>query len=684
VHSNLSRHDERGQDAGMKLEYRSNIDGLRAIAVLFVIAYHAFPQQVTGGFIGVDIFFVISGFLISGLIQKGLRDGSFSFLDFYARRIKRIFPALIVVLASCLVAGWILLLPDEYVSLGKHVAAGAGFISNFLLMNESGYFDTVAELKPLLHLWSLGVEEQFYIVWPALLLLSWRWKMSPLVISGIILVVSFAWNIALTKTNQTAAFYLPMTRFWELMLGCILAFASAGGINIRTRWDFGWLARAYANNRKTITEAAAWCGIALIVVAVFVIDQQRPFPGFWALLPTAGTGLLIWTGAGASLNRRLLSHRFIVYVGLISYPLYLWHWPILAFLRIVRVEEPTNLMRAAAIAAAFFLAYCTYQYVEKPIRFGAALPLKPIVASVALALAGASGLWIYGQHGFPDRFARETAVVSDGLHATVGGLKSQSIAAYRNGTCFLDGEDRSAYQGFCDGSDPTNARRIVLWGDSNAAHLFPGIDALRLGGKFDLAQFTAAGCPPVFEFANSHSTYCQENNKLVERKIRALKPQSVILAANWRLYDGSYPGWGKLDQQEVRATIARLKAMGVESIVVVGQFPEFKGAMRHIRAAIYRTFRWPFFIGQPADPPIDISRDPPGPTILKADAKIRLISAETNVVFISPLATFCNERGCLLTLPDSEHHIVAWDGLHLTKAGSIFFAKANAHALTGD
>jgi peptidoglycan/LPS O-acetylase OafA/YrhL len=161
VHSNLSRHDERGEDAGMKLEYRSDIDGLRAIAVLCVIAYHAFPQQVTGGFIGVDIFFVISGFLISGLIQKGLRDGSFGFLDFYARRIKRIFPALIVVLASCLVAGWVLLLPDEYVPLGKHVAAGAGFISNFLLLDESGYFDTVAEFKPLLHLWSLGVEERF-------------------------------------------------------------------------------------------------------------------------------------------------------------------------------------------------------------------------------------------------------------------------------------------------------------------------------------------------------------------------------------------------------------------------------------------------------------------------------------------------------------------------------------------
>src|SRR5712691_3601829 len=207
-----------------RLLYSPDIDGLRAIAILSVIGFHAFPGYVEGGFVGVDIFFVISGFLISGLIFKELEQGNFRFANFYARRIKCIFPALILVISACLVLGWFVLLSDEYKQLGKHIVAGMAFISNFALRDESGYFDTAAELKPLLHLWSLGIEEQFYIVWPPLLLFAYRRGLNLILLIILIAVASFALNIWIIDMDPISSFYLPETRFWELMTGGILAY----------------------------------------------------------------------------------------------------------------------------------------------------------------------------------------------------------------------------------------------------------------------------------------------------------------------------------------------------------------------------------------------------------------------------------------------------------------------------
>ena len=239
------------------------------------------------GFIGVDVFFVISGFLITRLIVVGLESGSFTLADFYARRIRRIFPALALVLTVSLVAGWLLLFPLDYRDLGKHVAAAAVFIANFTFLQEAGYFDTSSELKPLLHLWSLGVEEQFYIVWPVLMLLAWRWRYSPFLITAGLLVASFVWNVWLTGSNQLAAFYLPFTRFWELMLGGILAIASL-------------VAADRGGPSAQVREALSQSGLALLIAATFLINRERAFPGWWALLPTVGTALLIFSGSQAT------------------------------------------------------------------------------------------------------------------------------------------------------------------------------------------------------------------------------------------------------------------------------------------------------------------------------------------------------------------------------------------------
>ncbi|MFO0456883.1 MAG: acyltransferase family protein, partial [Alphaproteobacteria bacterium] len=301
------------------LPYRADIDGLRALAVIAVMIFHAFPSSLKGGFVGVDIFFVISGYLISSIILRDLHAGEFSFAGFYARRIRRIFPALALVMFAVLAFGYFALLADEYMQLGKHVGAGAAFLSNVVLWREAGYFDNASETKPLLHLWSLAVEEQFYILWPALLYLCWRWRCSTLAVLLTVTALSFAANLASLRYDLSLAFYSPFTRFWELSAGAVLAY-----LNVTRPLML----------RPNLQNAMSWLGLALILAACFGLRKSLSFPGFWALLPVVGACLMIAAGAAAPVNRWLLARPWMVGIGLISYPLYLWHWPLLSLARI--------------------------------------------------------------------------------------------------------------------------------------------------------------------------------------------------------------------------------------------------------------------------------------------------------------------------------------------------------------
>ncbi|BBJ00627.1 hypothetical protein FGKAn22_23190 [Ferrigenium kumadai] len=359
----------------LKPDYRPDIDGLRAIAVLSVIGFHAFPVLVPGGFIGVDIFFVISGFLISKHIWEELESRTFSIKTFYARRVRRIFPALAVVLFACLGMGWLILSPGEYEQLGKHVEGGAGFVSNILYWKEAGYFDNAADTKPLLHLWSLGIEEQFYIAWPLILAFLWRqphhagWMLPSL------LGASFFYSMMVVRNDTVADFYSPLTRFWELALGAVLAHEA-----IR-KFTLNGLQR----------ELLAWFGLALIVSGIVVLNNRAPFPGAWALLPTVGAACLIQAGETTRLNRQLLSHPWLVWVGLISYPLYLWHWPLLSFARIMESATPEPAIRLVLVAASFVLAWLTWKLVERPIRSrprSRSIVLALSIAMIALLLTG--------------------------------------------------------------------------------------------------------------------------------------------------------------------------------------------------------------------------------------------------------------------------------------------------------
>jgi peptidoglycan/LPS O-acetylase OafA/YrhL len=340
----------KGRSAG---SYRPDIDGLRAIAVGAVVAFHTFPNIFKGGFVGVDVFFVISGFLISGIIVDDIEEDRFSYLDFYKRRIRRIFPALLVVIAATLIAGWYVLLPDEFQRVGKDLAAGAGFATNFILWDEAGYFDAASETKPLLHLWSLAIEEQFYIVWPLVLGLIWKRQRGLLLATLSIASVSFAYNVfSIEHHHADAAFYSPLSRFWELMLGGVLAYL----VRQKAQWLSGF------------RSLQCVFGLFLIAISVFFLNKAAAFPGFWALLPTLGAFFVISAGGYNWIGKRILGNPIMVGVGLISYPLYLWHWPILAFAKIVKGRLLTPGDRMMVIIASVALAFLTYRLIERPLR----------------------------------------------------------------------------------------------------------------------------------------------------------------------------------------------------------------------------------------------------------------------------------------------------------------------------
>ena len=359
-------------------QYRHDIDGLRAIAVLSVVAFHAFPVWVKGGYIGVDVFFVISGFLISTIIFENLEKGTFSFGEFYARRIKRIFPALTLVLVASLIIGWLVLLPDELNQLGKHVVAGAGFVSNLVLWSEAGYFDNSADTKPLLHLWSLGVEEQFYIIWPLLLWLASRQHFSLFTLVILVALFSFTFNINAVSQDPVATFYSPLTRFWELLCGTLLAWYSLHKaeflVGIKKMLGkvvpSSCIKRIDSKEGRWLSNSFSAVGFLLLGYGFWSIDKELSFPGYWAVLPVLGAVLIILAGPEAWLNRKILSHRFFVWFGLISYPLYLWHWPILSFARIIHFDVPPLKFRVLAVAVSILLAWLTVKFIEKPFRFG--------------------------------------------------------------------------------------------------------------------------------------------------------------------------------------------------------------------------------------------------------------------------------------------------------------------------
>lgn len=451
--------------------YRPDIDGLRAIAILSVVIHHAFPTQLRGGFAGVDIFFVISGFLISSIIFRSLQRDDFSFAAFYARRVRRIFPALLLVLAASYAIGWVVLLPQEFKQLGLHMAAGAGFVQNIVLNNEAGYFDTASELKPLLHLWSLSIEEQFYLVFPVLIWGAWRAGLNALSTMIVLAFLSFSLNLHHIDTNATQVFFMPQTRFWELLAGSALAyiqlFKSEPFARALQRLIFHPLifSRPFTPERRAlvINNLLAACGLLLIVAAVLGLSNNMAYPGKWALLPVLGAFLLILSGPQAWVNRKVLANRLMVFVGLISYPLYLWHWPLLSFARIMVGETPSANIRMALVALSLVLAWLTLRVIEKPMRLSGHQRIKTAALCLLIALVGFVGINAYQREGLA---FRSVSKLNDNQDRGDGG---NSLA-----DCGIEQEATKKLFGACL-KDKRGHVRFALLGDSKAAALYPGL-----------------------------------------------------------------------------------------------------------------------------------------------------------------------------------------------------------------
>ena len=433
--------------------YRPDIDGLRAISVIAVILFHAFPENLRGGFIGVDVFFVISGYLIGGLITQELDAGIFSFQAFYARRIRRILPALVVVVLFVLLVGWKSMFPPEFSQLGRHVAAATLFISNFALLSEVGYFDMEAHTKPLLHLWSLAIEEQFYLIWP---LFAWTLrKQRRLFLFLTVGVAAASFSLSVTEADASVAFYSPMTRVWELAIGVLAAQMPREVVD-------RWL------NSGSSRQVLGVLGLTAIVVAAIVTDAGS-FPGWWPLLPVLGAALVILVGPLSFTNLRILASRPMVWIGKISYPLYLWHWPLFAYAWLAYGTKPPAEVRWMLLFVSFLCAWLTYVFVEKPIRFGASR-LQPVpVLSGLMLILGLAGVSIVMLHGLPDR---SVAVTN---RALAYDLRVPTDSRTSDGTCKAKYEidTGDSFVCFVNSSSP----RILVIGDSVSMAFYSAIHA---------------------------------------------------------------------------------------------------------------------------------------------------------------------------------------------------------------
>lgn len=627
--------------------YRADIDGLRAVAVAIVVAYHAFPRQVPGGFIGVDVFFVISGYLISGIILGRLAEQRFSFADFYARRIRRIFPALAIVMASLAAAGWFLLFADDYRDLGKHIAAGAGFAANFVLWQEASYFDTAAELKPLLHLWSLGIEEQFYLVWPMMLVIASRWRRGPLALTLVLGAASFLVAIWTVRLDRTAAFYVPWTRFWELLAGSVLACVQADA-------RLSTIAPRLTSS-ATIANGMSAAGLLMIAAGVVLIDASRVFPGLWVLLPVAGTFLLIAAGTHAWCNRVVLSCRVMVWVGLISYPLYLWHWPLLAFARILSGGAPSAGARVSLIAVSVLLAWLTYRLIESPIRFGSRRRVAVPALSGAMAVMFAIGLATNTSAGFVERPVNR----SDAAHLLDfyermrrDGLRE----AYRAECDFMDW-DSEAVRAAIDPSciSPGSSGTALLWGDSFAQALSLGIRR-HLPAGVSLAQVATSACRPAIDnFDDSlPDRRCEKANLFAMEQVGRLRPQLTILA---QASDHMEVDWPRLAQRAV--------ALGSQHVLVVGPSPVWRPSLPRVFAQ-YHLDDGAEFVGTGLD------RERFAHDLLLASMLANL----PHVTYVSLLQPLCGADGCAARIPnEGPPELIALDHGHLTPAGSLYVGE---------
>ena len=492
---------------------------------------------------GVDVFFVISGFLISTIIFRGMNERMggtgltkpFSFIDFYSRRVRRIFPSLIFCLLTFLVLGWFVLLPDEYSLFGKHTLGASAYVSNLLLWSEAGdYFQTASQTKPLLHLWSLGIEEQFYLIWPLVLFIAYKLNFNIFTLALVGALASFGFELHSVKGNPTAAFYSPFLRFWELMAGSILAWLKLykgemfRGIAERA----GPYLSAVLLRDSSRTDFVRLCGnvisvigLALILTAVFALDN-KDFPGYKALLPVMGAVLMIAAGKDAFLNRYVLSNRVMVWFGLISYPLYIWHWPFLSFAWIVGGEMPELKVRIGCVVLAVVMSAVTYYFVEPRLRWGRFVGYKAAGLLSVMVAVGIAGYSVERHDGYTARMNDPDQAAIDAINKRLGDDYQRCLKELPDWPKFSENPSNIMLQ--CKLQRSPGKNTVALIGDSHAGMLYPGL-ASKTKDEEGIAVFPA-GCaiPLIGLHAVPNDPYRAHNEEALAEGFRYIMSHSNI------------------------------------------------------------------------------------------------------------------------------------------------------------
>ena len=610
-------------EAAVAVIHRRDIDGLRALAVLPVVLFHFGLEDLSGGFVGVDVFFVISGYLIAASVEADLKAGRFSIKGFYARRLRRIMPALLATLLVTTIGAVWIMSPAQLADYARSLIAAGGFVANLHFWLTSNYFAPAGTAMPLLHTWSLGVEEQYYLIAPLAMMLvvrhgrlRWWTVLVPLMVS------SFALSTYGVLHGPTFTFYMLPTRAWELMAGALI-----------------WLSPPPPFRSRMVAEAAGVAGLALYLAACLWIDEAMPFPGPLAAIPVLGAVLMILAGRPAAYPApwvtRLLSLPPLVWIGLISYSLYLVHWPLAAFFTLARLQPPEDPWSLTVIAIA--IASLSLLLVERPFRRDPRLTRTAVIfggTAAGVGLAAVTAGVILRTEGLPGRFPDYTRVATES-------------APWRNGLCFLEpGDDPAAWTprdcirdlGFAD-------TRIMLWGDSFAAQYVSGLAAVAPALGSNVLQITTAGCPPILDYRPARTPGCSRMNQRAFAALDDPTIGTVILAARWSLHRPDV-------LSGLRETVLALEARRL-TVVVIGPSPEFVG---DVQWTAYRR-------GKRGEDPM---RQPFAKTE-GAAAAVRAALAGTGATYIAPMELLCDSAFCPVGVPGKFDY---FDFGHMTTSGA--------------
>ena len=642
-------------------KYRSDIDGLRGIAIILVVLFHisqgwkSMENIFHAGFIGVDIFFVISGFLISTIIFKSLENNNFIFFEFYSKRIKRLFPSLIVVLTASILFGYFFLFPADFESLGKHVLGSALYINNFFLWKEAGYFDVAAELKPFLHLWSLAIEEQFYILWPLLIYICFKLKKGLLPAIIVLGFSSFAFHLYFLTVNHNSAFYFPHLRAWELLIGSLIAYLDIFfKINNKNNSTL-FLGFKYKNLQSFI-------GLILIFLGLLFIRDPKYFPGWMALIfPVMGAALIIHSSNDAWVNRNIFSNKVLVWFGLISYPLYLWHWPLLAFERIIEGKLVHHDTKLLILFLSIFLAALTFYFIEQPIRRSSRI--NSIYLLVGILIIGCLSLFIFKSNGLPSRFPKEIDFINTPYDFHYKDLVRQNI-------CHMDDDKSKSHLPVCY---ETKRPLIAIWGDSFASALYPGLRKLQQQNHFGIMQLTRGGCPFILNAGDIFVGNCDNENNKVLAEIKNAKPNLLILASSY-IHQPRYK-WKNISQLEekFKETLEILKKeLPSTQIIVVGPMPQWQVSPQK---TVFHY--WLSSSDKKKELPFKLKAN----TFSDVDISLARTSKDLAVNYISPYKFLCQGDECLTRISNTSKDFIAVDWGHLSKSGSEYFISQISNSI---